>query len=359
MKRSSILLIRDDNFTRLLLSWDQEKPGRGLPWAFESDPYRIWISEIMLQQTQAKTVIPFFENFIAKFPTILQLAKAPLDDVLHLWSGLGYYSRARNLHATARIIVRDYAGIFPRQFDEIIALPGIGRSTAGAICALAYGMKTPILDGNAKRVYSRYFCVDDKSDSKRTHQLWSLAEEHTPETQTAKYTQLIMDLGATVCLPNKPECYRCPIATSCCAYLNDLTTMLPVKKKSVARPQKFVVMLMLRNSTGQILLERRPTHGIWGGLWSFPEFEGSVKDSVAWFENKYSLLISQSSLWQPIHHDFTHYRLHITPLVAYSTTNAEMVQSNNSEHRFFNIANSIDVGLPVPIKKLLGKLTTS
>ena len=270
---------RSDNFIRLLLDWKQALPGRGLPWTRNSNPYMIWISEIMLQQTRAQTVVPYFERFINEFPDIGTLADAPEDQVLGLWAGLGYYARARNLHAAARYIRDHYDGQFPDSFDEILNLPGVGRSTAGAICALAYGMRTPILDGNAKRVYSRFFCIDDDSESERNRKLWDIADIHTPKNQSKKFTQLIMDLGATVCMPKNPICNRCPVASSCQAFRDDLTHRLPIKKKSSIRHTKSTTMIMAMGPIGESPVGTKTSGGHMGRSLEFPRVPGRTQIS--------------------------------------------------------------------------------
>lgn len=343
------------DFSQLLLDWENSLPGRGLPWAFESDPYKIWISEIMLQQTQTKTVVPFYLNFVDQFPKIEDLADASLNEVLRLWTGLGYYTRARNLHKAARQLKSHNEGEFPKTFDEILALPGVGRSTAGAICALAYGMKTPILDGNAKRVYARYFGVDDEKESQRVRNLWDIAEVCTPDQDCQKYTQLIMDLGATVCTPKNPDCRRCPVSSECWAYRNRATDRLPRKKTRANRRTKSTRFVMVIDESLGLLLECRPPQGIWGGLWSFPEYSGNLEDLPQWFNQRYSVQILVERELEQFHHDFTHFRLSITPLLA-RTTDTEDRYVNNLKFEFIPIDMPLDRGVPAPVAELIQRL---
>ncbi len=346
---------RATDFSQLLLTWNNPLPGRGLPWAFESDPYKIWISEIMLQQTQARTVVPFYLKFLARFPNVIELADATLDEVLSIWTGLGYYSRARNLHRAAQLIKSQSDGEFPENFSEILSLPGIGRSTAGAICALAFGMKTPILDGNAKRVYARGFCVAEEKESKRTHDLWNIAQACTPTDRIQMYTQLIMDLGATICTPKNPKCTKCPVESVCCAKLNNLTSHLPLKKRSLPRKTKSTVMIMAIDDSNRLLLERRPATGIWGKLWSFPEYSGDLNDLGPWFRNQYAIQIEVIEKWQEFHHDFTHYRLNITPLlVRIKSVDGDPFSCNDLDCVVLD--QPTDRGVPVPVAELIARL---
>ncbi len=343
------------NFNQLLLGWDCELPGRGLPWAFSSDPYRIWVSEIMLQQTQAKTVVDYFNRFVDEFPDVESLADASTDNVMRLWAGLGYYTRARNLHAAAKIVRDQYHGKFPRHFQDVLALPGIGKSTAGAICALAYGLRTPILDGNAKRVYARYHCVNDDSESVRTRRLWQIADEHTPEHRVQRYTQLIMDLGATVCTPKNPKCTICPLSRSCCAYNSNLTDQLPRRKISRHREVRHVTMLIITDDASRVVLQRRPPKGIWGNLWSFPELSGTTQDIESWCCSKLKAQIKVCSPWNSIIHDFTHFRLVITPQPAKLV---EWEPNSMKEHNLalFAMSEAETMGIPAPVRTLLASL---
>ena len=262
------------DFSDKILIWYDNYGRKNLPWQRNRDPYRIWLSQIMLQQTQVKTVIPYFKKFIQVFPDIKSLATADLDHVLHLWTGLGYYARARNLHKTAKIICQNYDEHFPESFDEVLKLPGIGRSTAGAILSLAHGQHQIILDGNVKRVLARFHGITGWPGFKKVEEiLWLNAADHTPKQQVAQYNQAIMDLGATVCTRSQPDCRPCPIAKKCYAQQNGEQKNYPGSKPRQSLPQKNVVMAMIQNNKNEVLLLQRPPTGIWGSLWCFPELE--------------------------------------------------------------------------------------
>ena len=346
---------RVNHFTRNLLSWNEIDPERDLPWVFETNPYRVWISEIMLQQTRAKTVIPYYQRFIEILPDVECLANASSDQVLSLWSGLGYYTRARNLHRAAKQILEIHGGIIPPDFDAILALPGIGKSTAGAICALAFGLRTPILDGNAKRVYSRFHCVDEFPESARVRRLWELAELHTPAQDCRKYTQRIMDLGATICLPTNPLCHLCPVASSCCARASNRQAELPVKKRQIVRKTKSITMLIVLAEDNQVLLERRNNQGIWGGLWSLPEYAGELGGLENWLEEKFHIRASIHGSWDTIRHELTHISLVITPLLLEVKQIRDEFE-NQSRFNFFSVDQELEHGMPVPVLTLFSKI---
>ena len=256
-----------DPFSGLLLRWHRREGRCDLPWQRDRDPYRIWVSEIMLQQTQVTTVIPYYERFMARFPQISALASANLDAVLAEWTGRGYYARARHLQQAAGVIVARHGGVFPDQFDDVVALPGIGRSTAGAILAFAYGQRQPILDGNVKRVLARYHRVAGyPGDAKVSRRLWALSGDATPYRDVAAYTQAIMDLGSMICTRRRPRCSDCPMAPGCAALASGDVERYPGPRPARPRPRRSTVMIMLRDSSGQVLLERRSTHGVWGCL---------------------------------------------------------------------------------------------
>ena len=257
------------SFSDLVLSWFKSNGRKNLPWQVEATSYKVWVSEIMLQQTQVVTVIPYFERFMKRFPDVHTLADATLDDVLHHWTGLGYYARARNLHKSAKIITSKYQGSLPLSFDEIITLPGIGRSTAGAILSLSHSKRFPILDGNVKRVLTRYHGIKGWPGKKKVeNKLWEIAELHTPKKSIKQYTQAIMDLGATVCTRRNPDCDLCPLMLSCFAKEKNKQHNFPEKKPRAAIPERDTIFAILENDCGEILLEQRPLNGIWGGLWS-------------------------------------------------------------------------------------------
>ncbi len=259
-------------FAQNLLGWFDTHGRKDLPWQHPRTPYRVWLSEVMLQQTQVRTVIPYFERFVEALPTLEALADAPIDRVLALWSGLGYYSRARNLHRAAQLCISEHGGALPREIDALASLPGIGRSTAGAILAQAFGLRHAILDGNVRRVLARFHGVHGWSGtSSIQRELWEYAELHTPHDRVADYTQAIMDLGATVCVRSRPLCGACPVGGNCVALRDRLTAELPTPKPSREIPTRTTTMLIVRDADGRVLLERRPPVGIWATLWSVPE----------------------------------------------------------------------------------------
>ncbi|HET8730461.1 MAG TPA: A/G-specific adenine glycosylase, partial [Moraxellaceae bacterium] len=258
------------DFATAVLAWFDEHGRKTLPWQQNPSPYRVWVSEIMLQQTQVATVIPYYERFLARFPDVHALAAAPQDDVLHLWTGLGYYARARNLQKAAQMLVDQYGGEFPETVDEVAGLPGIGRSTAGAILSLSRQHWAVILDGNVKRVLSRFHAVSE-TGAAQEKRLWPLAEQHTPQQRVHHFNQAMMDLGATLCTRTRPACLLCPLQSACRGFAEGEPTAYPGKKATRTLPEKSVTLLVFLNADGEVLLEQRPSPGIWGGLWSFPE----------------------------------------------------------------------------------------
>lgn len=341
------------SFSQALLAWYQLHGRHDLPWQQDRNLYRVWVSEIMLQQTQVATVIPYFERFMDRFPDIQSLANASEDEVLHLWTGLGYYARARNLHKAAQQVRDDYAGDFPGEYDAVLALPGIGRSTAGAILAQALGQKHVILDGNVKRVLTRLYAIEGWPGKKTIeNQLWELAETLTPDEQLTDYTQAIMDLGATVCA-RKPACADCPMTTRCKAYHQGNMTDYPTPKKRKALPVKSTKMLLLQNEAGELLLQKRPPSGIWGGLWSLPEFTGKDSDSIAqWCEQQLGLVISTYHSLPVFRHTFSHFHLDITPVTSRVKSPANHVMEA-SDGVWYNTQRPGALGLPAPVLKLL------
>ena len=342
------------DFARRLLAWHAEHGRHTLPWQRDPTPYRVWVSEIMLQQTQVSTVVPYFERFMARFPKVAILAAAPLDEVLHHWSGLGYYARARNLHRAAEILAGTYGGEFPATLEEVIALPGIGRSTAGAILALSRGLRHPIMDGNVKRVLARGFAVEGWPDAPHVQKtLWALAETLTPLEGVAAYTQAIMDLGATLCTRSRPACERCPVATLCVARQLSKVENYPAPRPRKPLPERRTRFMVLRDPAGRWLLERRPARGIWGGLWSFPEAQTS--DSMEdWCTARGLALRTPPTPLPLVVHTFTHFRLTIEPWCAEVTT-APRVRDGDDVH-WYDPGNPVALGLAAPVSRLLETL---
>jgi A/G-specific adenine glycosylase len=343
------------DFSGAVLAWYQLSGRKDLPWQVQPTPYRVWVSEIMLQQTQVATVIPYYERFMGRFPDIQSLAHAAADQVLHHWSGLGYYARARHLHAAAQQLVKEFNGIFPETFAAVVALPGVGPSTAGAILSLACGQYHAILDGNVKRVLSRYHAVAGWPGQSAVHkQLWALAEQHTPAQQTAAYTQAIMDLGATICTRTRPRCDVCPVNAGCAAHAAGMETAFPSARPKKAVPVRSVCMLMLCNDDDEVLLEQRPAAGIWGGLWSFPEFS-SVDDISERCGGSLDINIGEAVVWPVVRHSFSHFHLDITPVFARGAENKTVVME--APGRFwYNPSGNEERGLAAPVEKLLQRL---
>jgi A/G-specific adenine glycosylase len=339
-----------------LLAWFDTHGRTNLPWQHPRSAYRVWLSEVMLQQTQVATVIPYFLRFVETYPTLHDLARAPLDDVLALWSGLGYYSRARNLHRAARICVDDHGGDLPRDFEAMSALPGIGRSTAGAILAQAHGLRFAILDGNVKRVLARWRGVHGWPGSARVAaQLWTIAQSQTPHARIVDYTQAIMDLGAAVCISPQPRCGDCPLAADCVARERRLTAVLPERKPARPLPTRQTLMLVLRDAQDRILLERRPPVGVWAGLWSLPEApdETSARRHVA----LRAKAIAAEATFTPLAnfvHGFSHYRLAVTPLLL--RVSAANAVADDEHSRWLSLAQAAKLGLPAPVRKLIASL---
>ena len=339
-----------------MLAWHQEKGRKDLPWKVPGDPYRVWLSEIMLQQTQVATVIPYFERFMNRFPTLESLAKAPLDDVLQHWAGLGYYARARNLHQTAKTIVDVYQGKFPKTVGDLVALPGIGLSTAGAIVAQAFNIRAPILDGNVKRVLSRFHCVKGQPQQASVLEtLWTLADYYTPTQQVGDYTQAMMDMGATMCTRTRPRCEECPVHTRCMAFGQDDPLRYPEKKPKKIIPQRKTTVMVLQNARGEYLLVQRPPSGIWGGLWSLPEFDSLAlaKAAAQKMGSSASTRVQKLPLME---HAFTHYRLTLHPYAM--QVHRPKKEGLPKNHRWYSQNQLTDIGLPTPIKKILTGHTT-
>ncbi len=337
-----------------LLAWHAHSGRHDLPWQQQINPYRVWISEVMLQQTQVATVIPYFERFMAQFPDVAALAAAPLDAVLHLWSGLGYYSRARNLHRAAQQVQNEFGGEMPADADALRRLPGIGRSTAGAILALAFGLRMPILDGNVRRVLARYFALHGAPGvASVDRKFWKLAEDCTPPAQVGVYTQAIMDLGATVCVRGRPLCERCPLQRNCAAHRMGEEALLPTPRSRAERPLRQVIMLLALRPDGSVLLERRPEQGIWGGLWCPPEFQ-SAEAAHAYGTQRLLHSAFEPAFRSVVRHAFTHFELEIAPLLARCDGFAGVQEGRPA--LWFDPVHPADIGLPAPVRTLLGSV---
>ena len=335
-------------FSSRVLKWFDQHGRKDLPWQQNINAYRVWVSEIMLQQTQVKTVIPYFEAFMQRFPTIQSLAKASQDDVLHHWSGLGYYSRARNLHISAQQVCDIYSGDFPQSIEQLIELPGIGRSTAGAIAAIAFGEHCSILDGNVKRVLARHFAVEGwPGKSAVADHLWGFAEAHTPKQRVADYTQAMMDLGATLCTRSKPNCPECPVQQSCQALASNQIALYPGKKPKKVIPIKTTEMHIVVNTEGHVLLQMRPPTGIWASLWSLPEGELLHQQ----------LQLDEGQRWPEIRHTFSHFHLDITPIQYRSNCDHTVMEPD--QWLWYDLNQPAEVGLAAPVSKLIAKLKTA
>ena len=344
-----------DSFAARLVRWQRRHGRHGLPWQGTRDPYRIWLSEVMLQQTQVAAVIPYFERFVARFPTVAALASAAEDDVLALWSGLGYYARARNLHRAAKEVVARFGGYFPVQFDAVLELPGIGRSTAAAIVAFATGEPHAILDGNVKRVLARHAGVPgDPSSTAVLAKLWQAAEARLPARDVEPYTQGLMDLGTGVCM-RVPRCDACPVAADCVARQEDRVEELPGRKKRNARTRRQTAMLVIV-SNGEVLLEKRPPSGIWGGLWSLPEAPASAKPGQAALR-AWGLEVVRAHKLEAFEHAFTHYTLEVTPWRVDVKRGAHIAGERAAT--WLDLSETSTAALPAPVKKLLANLSRS
>ncbi len=340
---------------RRLLDWYDCHGRTELPWKRSPSPYGVWVSEIMLQQTQVTTVIPYYQRFMARFPDVNALANAELDEVLHLWSGLGYYARARNLHRAARKVRDEHQGAFPETLDALTALPSVGRSTAGAVLALACGQRQPILDGNVKRVLSRLHALDGwPGQAAVLRELWTLSECHTPTQRVADYTQAIMDLGATVCTRHHPRCPDCPLRADCVACAKGNQERYPGARPRKSLPVRQVTFLLLREPGGSLLLEKRPPVGIWGGLWSLPEClpETPVAD---WCLGRLGREPTEVCYLPVLRHTFSHFHLDITPAVV-AVQDPGTAVLDGDQTLWYNPAEPGEQGLPAPVARLIAQL---
>jgi len=337
------------DFARRLVAWQRSHGRHDLPWQNTRDPYRVWLSEIMLQQTQVATVIPYYEKFIVRFPTLESLAAAPVEAVMGLWSGLGYYARARNLHACALTIMREHGGKFPQDAKAIAQLPGVGRSTANSIAAFCFGVRSPILDGNVKRVLARQFGIEGFPGQPEVEKrLWALAESLLPGKDVGIYNQAQMDLGSLVCTRSKPLCDKCPISATCVAKKSRRIAELPAKKPKRTIPERKVTLLMLVRD-GSVLLELRPPSGIWGGLLSLPELPSGA-DAGTYTKAKFGSCAGTWSALPTLTHTFTHFRLHISTLRAEVKQEARAMENTQ---RWIDLNELAEAPLPAPIRMIL------
>lgn len=342
----------DGDFAARLLRWFDAHGRHDLPWQHPRSAYRVWLSEVMLQQTQVATVIPYFERFVARYPDLPALAAASVDEVLALWSGLGYYSRGRNLHRTAQVCAERHDGALPDTFDALVALPGVGRSTAAAILAQAHGQRAAILDGNVKRVLTRHAGIEGHPGQAAVEKrLWMIAEARLPQTRLADYTQALMDLGATVCSPRRPACPTCPLRADCVALASDRVAQLPTPKPRKTTPERSVAMLVLIDGCDRVLFERRPPLGLWGGLLGLPEYadEDVARDELA----RRGLAASSARVGAPYRHVFTHFKLDITPLIVeIDEGEAGIAEPGREWHPRSAFA---DLALPTAVRRVLDR----
>ncbi len=337
-------------FARALVRWQARHGRHDLPWQRTRDAYRIWLSEVMLQQTQVATVIPYYERFLARFPDVKSLAGAPLDDVLALWSGLGYYSRARNLHAAAQVAVESYGGGFPRTREALAALPGVGRSTAAAIAVFAFGGREAILDGNVKRVLARHFAVRGYPGEKRIeNRLWKIAEAQLPAKNIERYTQALMDLGAGVCARKRPACASCPLRMSCEAHARGKEEAYPAPRPRRVLPRREISMLLLLRK-GEVLLEKRPPTGVWGGLWCLPEMPVGA-DPREYCERRFGAKRIHATHLPLLRHGFTHFTLDVTPVVCRLEVAASILAEPGKV--WLVLEEAAQAAIPAPVRKLL------
>ncbi len=340
------------DFAGRLLVWFDANGRHDLPWQHPRTPYRVWLSEVMLQQTQVRVVVPYFERFVAALPDVRALADASVDEVFALWSGLGYYARARNLHAAAKLCVERHGGELPRGFDALVALPGIGRSTAGAILAQAWGERFAILDGNVKRVLCRVHGIDGWPGMPAVEKrLWDIAQAHLPDARLADYTQAQMDFGATLCTRADPACVLCPLQGECVALREDRVRELPTPKPAKPLPERHALVFVLRDARDRVLLQRRPQAGVWAGLWSLPE-AGDHAAARDWFEANIAGDYDAARALAPIDHGFTHYRFAMQPLEWREVALRDGVRDNDSL-RWIARAELASLGIPAPVRKLL------
>lgn len=342
----------DHDFTASLLEWFNIHGRKTLPWQKNATPYSVWVSEIMLQQTQVETVIPYYRAFMQRFPDIASLANAQPDEVMEKWAGLGYYARARNLHQAAKIVCDQHHGVFPECFDDVVGLPGIGRSSAGAILAFSRNARHPILDGNVKRVLTRYFAIAGFPGKKEVeNRLWAIAEELTPSLSVANYTQAIMDLGATVCVRSNPRCQQCPLRPGCLAFRANSVAEYPERKPGKKRPLRQTRMLLIRNLDSTYLVVKRPPTGIWGGLWSLPQLDDESLDYRQYCLDTFGIRIGEGREQPVVRHGFTHFDLEIRPVICNVLCMADGVM-DAGQILWYNPSITTAVGMPAAVTKI-------
>jgi len=344
-----------ENFAPRVLAWFDEHGRKSLPWQENKTPYRVWISEIMLQQTQVTTVIPYYHKFMTSFPNVEALAEAEQDEVLAHWSGLGYYARARNMHKAAKMLVDEFDSEFPQSVEGVCELPGIGRSTAAAILSISRGVQAAILDGNVKRVLARFHAVPTWPGEKKTENvMWDLAECYMPSERCGDYTQAMMDLGATLCTRSKPQCLLCPLESDCQGRQSPDPTHFPIRKpKKAAKPEKSIQLLVLKDQHEQFLLEKRPQTGIWGGLWSLPEL-ASDESVVLHIEQRFTTQVLSVTSLSSFRHTFSHYHLDISPSqIQIASTNWVM---EADKYQWFSRQEALALGLPAPVRSILEQI---
>lgn len=343
-------------FQKQVQNWFSQYGRKTLPWQQRVTPYRVWISEIMLQQTQVQTVIPYFQRFMRHFPNLKRLATGELDEVLTLWAGLGYYARARNLHRCAQIIHQQYHGKWPDSVETLITLPGIGRSTAGAICSLAFHKPSPILDGNVKRILCRFHAISGYPEQSAVKkQLWAIAQAYTPKKAefAANYCQVMMDLGALICRRSKPNCPACPLQKRCQAYQQQTVSAFPEKRPKGELAKRSAAFLLLENNQQQLLLIKRPNSGIWGGLWSLPTAELATAEELQyWAWQQFGLRTKNLQAWSARQHQFSHFQLSLLPFYGQITQIDPLVNAS-SKQIWFNRQDEIKFATATPIYQLL------
>ncbi|MCP4956440.1 MAG: A/G-specific adenine glycosylase [Photobacterium aquimaris] len=342
-------------FSDAILAWYDKFGRKTLPWQHQKTPYKVWLSEIMLQQTQVATVIPYFERFMARFPTVADLAAAEQDEVLHLWTGLGYYARARNLHKAAQLIVAEHNGEFPTTIEAVEALPGIGRSTAGAVLSLSLKQHHPILDGNVKRTLARCYAIEGWPGKKTVENaLWNIAIENTPAIGVERYNQAMMDMGAMICTRSKPKCDLCPIEAQCIAKAQQRQSEFPGKKPKKVMPEKQTWFAILRYGD-KVWLEQRPQVGIWGGLWCFPQHDNDdLNDLLLQQLGQPQTMIASQQQLIAFRHTFSHYHLDIVPVLFTLNTLPDVIHQRQGQ--WYDLHDPAKIGLAAPVQKILDGL---